>query len=262
MQDVKTERAKYGIINSEYQMHFIFGLAFEDVAGDMVRFQSCGMPAELPSDYNVTLLQGSQANLLPVNVNSHKHSFTIGDDIELLSDQLNSSNAMFYHRSHSSSLFQNFDESFYSITCKRKSYNFQTELELMQTKYINKHSFLFVKVLHIFTLCLYKFFNKNENTEVESLVLVFGTIFGNWLFRMVHIPVFFWRIETILEIVIQFKLKSYGLRSYHAVSLFFVITLKIILVLYPLYLYFKVWYLLNFCCQFLVVQTIPEDYSL
>ena len=132
----------------EYQIHFIFELAWTyELVGDMVPFQSCGLPADSPPDYNVTLLKVHQENILPVNLDSHIHTFTIGDDIELLADQLNSSNSMFYHRSHSSSVFQNFDESFYSITCKRKSYDFESELKLMQTKYINIYSFIFVWLL-------------------------------------------------------------------------------------------------------------------
>ena len=126
----------------------------------------------------------------------------------------------------------------------------------MQTKYINIHSTFFIMALYIFTLFLYNF-DKNEYTELESLLLVLASMFGNWLSKMINIPLFLWQIDLILVMVFQFKLKSCDkefMRSYKAKSLhaFFITTVKIILILYPLYLYFKVWFVLNFYCQFIL----------
>ena len=153
------------------QLHFIFGLPMNELAEDLIRFLSSMYG--LPSDCYFTILQGTRKNVQSPNLKINKNKLTIGDDVELASQELYQSNKLFklYNmkncQSQSSSLYQNHDDSYVELKCIRK---FQRHQYIVDTAY-NKFRKLshFHKFVQLF--CLFAIFVLQNSTNKDSKII-------------------------------------------------------------------------------------------
>ena len=170
------------IQRGEYQMHLVWSFRNTSIFTafgtfkyffllDSVVSLSRIFTSISPSDCNITLLQGHQENYAS-DLHSYKHELTIGDDIEIFTDELKNFN-MSTHRSFtaSSSKIQNFDESFATIKCKRMFFNYASR----KAKFYNIYHRLYLLLAFFLTL----FFEINgeiDNPEMQSFILVLGSM--------------------------------------------------------------------------------------
>ena len=122
----------------------------------------------LPSNCCYTLLQAYREDLLSrPRFKRDKYEFTIGDDIELLAEELFQSNSV-VTSSESSSTFQRLDDSFEKIHCKRKFQTSETICKKMKEPwYLHMLSILSClwvirtepeKKRHILTMLCFEYF--------------------------------------------------------------------------------------------------------
>ena len=133
------------------------------------------------TDLYATILHGNKENSFHVNLKSYQTEFTIGDDIDLLHDQLKNSNPMSNHRSDSSSIFQNSDESFDAIKCTRIFFTPTAKSS------ITFYTQLYVCLIFTVTL-FFEIFGENENPEIKAILILVGSHTAYWLLSP---PVFF-----------------------------------------------------------------------
>ena len=107
--------------SDELQIHFIFGLPVGFFTANFVSFISERLIRS--SNFNYTVLEGFyREKCSETNSNKRKKRFTIGDDIELMSEQLENFKSNGFYQSKSSSSFLNNDDSFSEIKCQRQSF--------------------------------------------------------------------------------------------------------------------------------------------
>ena len=138
------------------QLHFIFGLPMNELVEDLIRFLSS--MNDLPSDCHCTILQGTRKNIQRPNLKTSKNKSTIGDDVELASQELYQSNKLYYMKncqSQSSSIFQNHDDSYVELKCIRK---FLRHQYIIDTAYIelrkSGHFHKFVQPFCLFAIAI------------------------------------------------------------------------------------------------------------
>ena len=118
---VQTEKNFYGEIRP---LHFLIALPMIDFTDQLLSFLTIELIDFSSSDVfnskcNLTLLQGRRENIST----AFKAESTIGDDIELLTHQLQNSSFTFTDQSKSSSLYTTATETLMKIECKRKNYD-------------------------------------------------------------------------------------------------------------------------------------------
>ena len=131
--DLSSDMSSDMNFGDEYSKHLIFVLPFQSeketdhkIQPDFTCFVSTGAARhwykilEYTSKINFTILNGQNAKADQTYDGQNPNGFTIGDDIELMYNQLQCENFTTF-RNKGSSLFLNDDESFMEIKCKRKS---------------------------------------------------------------------------------------------------------------------------------------------
>ena len=170
------------------------------------------------------------------------HERTIGDDIELLSDDLKF-NIINSCRSQSKSLIQNNDESLQEIICKRKSFSINGKLKSIKTMFLNRPSFLFLYLAFTASIILDNFENI-ENTTLQTVVIMLGSVIGPWLSNIQLISIIFLNFGLNLWIFFVWQLESYYIIPFiqYKIRSFMIFLIAIIPFFYLYYLYLKVWF--------------------
>ena len=111
----------------EYQIHFIFGLPMSFFSETFVSYISDKLTEY--SHFYYTSFEGlHRVKNSPSNTVQSKNMLTIGDDIELMYDQLKEYKGNGVYKSKSLSTFLETDDTHTEIECKRRSYATQAKL--------------------------------------------------------------------------------------------------------------------------------------
>ena len=161
---------------------------------------------------------------------------TIGDDIELFSDELNNSDFISKCQSQSKSLIQNSDESLTELKCKRKSYTIKDKFESIRTQ-LSSQSLLFLYITFIVTIIV------DNVVKIELTIQSVGTAFmiAPLLLDLQPITIFFPKVTVHLGVFLAWQFESNHIIPNNRIRLWLITVIVFITIVYLLYLYVKVW---------------------
>ena len=191
----------------EIQIHFMFGLPMSDLAEDLILFLS--HISDLPSECYCTILQGKR-KILEKNPKTTKYDSTIGDDLELVTNELSNSSKV-TNKTSSSSIIRNDDDTFVKITSIRKFDTLYTVYSEFKKPW-HLHIMLFLLLL-LLCVWLNSFIPNAQNSQLsEDLAwLPMCTILLALLFVFIE---FVWLSYRLISFIL--------LRLYFSLSIFYI----------------------------------------